>query len=227
MSDIWLFRRVIWGGGKWDVGAGKKVARAAECILSGTAGDKSIHCTEEEQMKKWDWGASGQQRQCGSHSFKHQLRRGHIFLCTPWISTPIQVCNSNEYWHVCIWFGAFHQSISDIISLSWVSVMAEGRGTSVSHTATHLKLKSSCRWLLSSHWSVFSICCLFILSGDAFSSALVFTAAVISNEQFMTIVFRIFLLLCWHQWFGAAFSAIFIEALFWSLYLEVVIHMNM
>lgn len=71
---------------------GRTVASVVECVLAETEGDKSICGTEQEQMKRWHWGASGQQRQRGFSSLNLQLRRGNVFLCTPWILTPTQVC---------------------------------------------------------------------------------------------------------------------------------------
>lgn len=73
-------------------GAERTAVSVVRCVLAGTEGDKSICGTEQEQMKKWHGGASGQQRQRGFCSLNLQLRRGHVFLCTPWILTPTQVC---------------------------------------------------------------------------------------------------------------------------------------
>lgn len=75
----------------------RKIVSVVDNVLAESEGDKSNCGTEQEQMKKWHWGAGGAQQQRGFCSFNLQLRRVHIFLCTPWILTPTQVCHFTEY----------------------------------------------------------------------------------------------------------------------------------
>lgn len=81
---------------RWSKGRRGRIGRtvvsgAVEFVLAEREGDKSICGTEQEQMKKWQWGGGGQQRQRGFCSLNLQQRRGHVFLCTQWILTPTQV----------------------------------------------------------------------------------------------------------------------------------------
>lgn len=80
-------KTVTWGGGEREAkeGGAEQEGQRRERLSAEADGDKSARGTEEEQMKRWQRGAGGQQGQL-------QLRRGPIFLCAPWISTPTQVC---------------------------------------------------------------------------------------------------------------------------------------